>query len=123
MKVTHCGVVYDCATAVKCEVNKFIKLYDENGLEIASFDNINDFSDYTISGGSFTAPNNCSVPVPVSVYKINGKIVATNNPKGSDKTELPDATRFSGLSFVVLSQDAYDALPNKDENTIYFTTG
>lgn len=97
MKVTHCGVTYDCATAVKCEVNKFIKLYDENGLEIASFDNINDFSDYTVTGGSFTAPNNCSVPVPVSLYKINGKIVATINPKGSDKTELADALDLQEL--------------------------
>lgn len=97
MKVTHCGVVYDCATAVKCEVNKFIKLYDANGVEIASFDNISDFSDYTISGGSFTAPGSCSLPIPLFVFNLGGKTYCALNVKDGERVELltPDAMMYS----------------------------
>lgn len=120
--VTHCGESYVCTTAIKCENNKFIKLYDENNVEIVSFYNISDFSDYEISGGSFTAPDDCFAPIPVSLYKIGGKVVATNNLNGSDRTELPNAARFSDLSFDVKTQAEYEALATKDENTIYFVT-
>ena len=98
MKVTHCGVVYDCATAVKCEVNKFIKLYDENGTEIASFDNISDFSDYAISGGSFTTPGSCSLPIPLFVFNLGGKTYCALNVKDGERVELAQAKDFLPLT-------------------------
>lgn len=88
MKVTHCGITYSCATAVKCEVNKFIRLYDENGLEIAAFDNINDFSDYTIADGEFTAPGGCTLPIPLFVFNLGGKTYCALNVKDGEKVEL-----------------------------------
>lgn len=103
MKVTHCGVVYDCATAVKCEVNKFIKLYDENALEIASFDNINDFSDYTISGGSFTTPGSCPLPIPLFVFNLEGKTYCALNVKDGERVELAKAADFLPLTGGTLS--------------------
>lgn len=79
MQIVHSGVTYECAIAVKCENDRYIKLYDENGAEIASFHNISDFSDYTISGGSFVAPCDCSMPIPLSAYAIGGRTITTND--------------------------------------------
>ena len=85
MKITHANRTYECAVAVKCETDKYIKLYDENGVEIASFLGISNFSDFTISGGSFIAPNNCTMPIPLSTYSIGGRTISTSNWKlGSD---------------------------------------
>lgn len=91
MKVIHSGEVFDCATAVKCDVNRFIKLYDENGFEIASFDDISDFSDYTASGGQFTAPGNCTLPIPLFVFSLGGKIYCALNVKSGEMVELTTA--------------------------------
>lgn len=79
MQVVHSGVTYNCDVAVKCEIDKYIKLYDSNGVEIASFNNISDFSDYTISGGSFVAPCDCAKPIALSVYTIGGRTITTND--------------------------------------------
>ena len=79
MKITHCNRSYECAVAVKCESDKYIKLYDENGVEIAAFYNILDFSKYEISGGSFTAPNACAMPIALSAYAIGGRTITTND--------------------------------------------
>lgn len=75
MNVTHCGTTYECAVAVKCEDDKYIKLYDENGVEIAAFNNISDFSDYSITGGSFIAPCDCEKPIVLQTYVIGGKTI------------------------------------------------
>lgn len=79
MKLTHSGVTYECETAVKCENDKYIKLYDASGVEIASFIGIADFSAYSISGGSFIDPCNCSKPIPLSTYAIGGRTIATED--------------------------------------------
>jgi len=84
MKVTHSGVTYDCSVAVKCENDKYIKLYDADGVEIVSFHNIADFSDYTISGGSFVEPCDCTLPIKVSKYIIGGRTINTSNWIASD---------------------------------------
>lgn len=76
MKVTHSGTTYDCALAIKCENDCYIKLYDENGAEIASFHGIADFSEYTISGGSFADPCECEMPVKLSTYSIGGRTIS-----------------------------------------------
>lgn len=79
MYVTFGGVTYECAVAVKCVDDCYIKLYDENGVEIVSFHDISDFSGFTISGGSFIAPNNCAVPVPLSVYTIGSRTISVSD--------------------------------------------
>lgn len=76
MQVIHSGVTYECSVAVKCETDKYIKLYDANGVEIASFNHISDFSDYTISGGSFIPPSNCNIPIELTTYVIGGRTIA-----------------------------------------------
>ena len=79
MQVTHSGVTYECNVAVKCTTDKYIKLYDSNNNEIASFDNISDFSSYTISGGSFIDPSSCNCPIELTTYVIAGKTIAPSN--------------------------------------------
>lgn len=79
IKVTHSGTTYDCAVAVKCTDDKYIKLYDANGAEIVSFNGISDFSQYTISGGSFVAPCDCAMPIPLSPYALGGRTITTND--------------------------------------------
>lgn len=85
MKVIHCQRTYECAVAVKCENDRYIKLYDANGTEIAAFHNISDFSKFTISGGSFVSPCDCTMPIPLSVYTIGGRTISTSDWKlGTD---------------------------------------
>lgn len=84
MQVTHSGVTYECNVAVKCETDKYIKLYDANGVEIVSFNHISDFSDYTISGGSFIPPSNCNVPIELTTYVIGGRTIAPGDWKSTN---------------------------------------
>lgn len=79
MKVIHCGTTYECSYAVKCENDNYIKLYNENGAEIAAFHNISDFADYEISGGTFVDPCSCRMPIALSVYSIGGRTISTND--------------------------------------------
>lgn len=79
MKVIHCGTEYECAVAVKCECDNYIKLYDENGVKIASFNHISDFADYEISGGDFIAPGNCSLPIELTTYVIGGRTISAED--------------------------------------------
>lgn len=79
MYVTFGGVSYECAVAVKCEDDCYIKLYDENGVEIVSFHDISDFSGFTISGGSFVPPSGCAVPIPLSVYTIGSRTISVSD--------------------------------------------
>ena len=90
MQVIHCGVTYECSVAVKCECDKYIKLYDENGVEIAAFHHISDFSDYTISGGSFTAPGDCAAPIMLTTYVIGGRTITADDWILSD-----DGTKYN----------------------------
>lgn len=79
MRVIHGNTTYECAVAVKCECDNYIKLYDENGVEIAAFYGILDFSQYTISGGSFTDPGENTMPIALTTYSIGGRTITTNN--------------------------------------------
>lgn len=79
MKLIHSGATYECNVAVKCENDKYIKLYDENGAETVSFKDISDFSDYEISGGEFIAPCDCTMPIPLTAYAIGGRTITTND--------------------------------------------
>lgn len=45
---------YDCTTAIKGE--DYIRLLDENGCLVASFDGIADFSAFELHGGEYTEP-------------------------------------------------------------------
>lgn len=76
MKLIHFNEEYECSIAVKCESDKYIKLYDANGAEIASFDHISDFSDYTLSGGYFVPPSSCNAPIELTTYVIGGRTIA-----------------------------------------------
>lgn len=79
MQLIYCGATYDCHVAVKCEHDKYIKLYDSNGVEIASFNQISDFSKYTIEGGSFVAPCDCYLPIKLTTYTIGGRTITPDN--------------------------------------------
>ena len=79
MLLNHCGKTYECAVAVKCENDKYIKLYDENGAEIMAFHNISDFEDFEISGGSYTDPCHCIMPISLSTYAIGGRTIAASD--------------------------------------------
>ena len=79
MKIIHNGIEYECAVAVQCSDDNYIKLYDSTGKEIAAFYNISDFNEYTITGGSFTDPCNCSFPIPVSCYVVGGRTISKDS--------------------------------------------
>lgn len=76
MQILYCGITYECDVAVKCADDNYIKLYNSNGVEIASFHNISDFSAFEISGGSYIAPCDCTFPIVLTVYTIGGRTIA-----------------------------------------------
>jgi len=78
MYVIYSGTNYKCSVAVKCENDKYIKLYDENGAEIAAFHHISDFSLFETSGGVFTSPNDCAMPIPLTTYTIGSRTISTD---------------------------------------------
>ena len=49
---------------------------DKDGNEIVAFYNVKDFTDYTISGGSFTLPGDCEHPIPLTTYVIKGATIS-----------------------------------------------
>ena len=79
MNVTHSGVTYECEVAVKCENDRYIKLYDASGAEIISFHGISDFAEFEIFGGDFIAPCDCSMPIPLATYAIGGRTITIND--------------------------------------------
>lgn len=87
MQIIHCGITYECEIAVKCEDDKYIKLYDASGVELAAFYHISDFSEYEISGGSFIAPCDCSVPIVLTTYVVGGRTISTDDWILSDAGE------------------------------------
>ena len=55
---------YDCTTAIKGD--DYIRLLDDSGCLVASFDGISDFSAFTLRNGSYTSPtpdHDCYVAV------------------------------------------------------------
>jgi len=50
----YLGDSYGCATAIKGA--NYIHLLDENGVMVAAFDKISDFSKFTLENGSYTSP-------------------------------------------------------------------
>lgn len=52
-KVTFMGTEYECATAIRG--SDYIHLIDSNGVLIATFDGIVDFSAFTITSGTWSA--------------------------------------------------------------------
>lgn len=60
----YLGNTYDCTTAIKGE--DYIHLLDENNVMVAAFDEITDFSEFTLQNGAYTSPtedHNCYVAV------------------------------------------------------------
>lgn len=113
MQLKHFGTIYECAVAVKCTADKYIKLYDENGAEIASFYNISDFSDFTLEGGSFSAPCAHNLPILLSTYSIGGHTI-----KKSDWD-----VKSTGQYFHEITNNLISANTVTCNITLYFASG
>lgn len=62
--LTYLGETYECATAIKGA--DYIHLLDENGVMIATFDEITSFSGFKLTNGSYTSPTadmNCYLAI------------------------------------------------------------
>ncbi len=78
MKVIFCNRSYECAVAVKCESDKYIKLYDSNGVEIAAFHGIKDFNDFECDG-AFSNPCTVATPIALSTHVIPGATINSSD--------------------------------------------
>ena len=55
---------FECVTAIKGD--DYIRLLDKNGIMVASFEGITDFSEFSLSGGAYTSPtadHDCHIAV------------------------------------------------------------
>ena len=121
-KVTYKNLTYTCTTALKGA--DYVRLLDSTGTCIASFDGIKDFTEFTISSGSWTTPtadNKC----PVAVIRPDGSVAegdhtcdeigeALNKARELGTSYniklFTDASQF-GSDNAASVQDIYAALP------------
>lgn len=85
--LTYLGETYECATAIKGA--DYIHLLDENGVMIATFDEITSFSGFKLSNGSYTSPTadmNCYL----AIVRDDGTI-GKGGHKCSDIPTTPEA--------------------------------
>lgn len=54
IQVRYKGMLYECSTAIKG--TRYVHLLDAGGYMVAQFNNITDFTDFTISGGTWSIP-------------------------------------------------------------------
>lgn len=92
--VTYLGESYECSVAFRGA--NYIHLLDANGGMIASFDGITNFSGFTISGGSWTAPasdDDCHI----AVIREDGTI-GKGGHKCSDIGNIGDDPTFNTVT-------------------------
>ena len=128
MIVTHSGTTYTCDAAVKCESDKYIKLY-KNGEEIAAFYNISDFSEYEVSGGSFSYPCAGNDPILLTTYVVKGRTISPTDwiLSGNQYYYEIEHNLFSGnektcnilLFFEDVTKLQYDATQEDGKITLY----
>lgn len=80
---------YDCATAIKGP--DYIRLLDENGVMVATFDNITDFSGFVLENGSYTSPT-ADHDCHVAVVRDDGTIGKGGHPCADIGTALTTAS-------------------------------
>lgn len=71
--LSYNGRFYEGETAVKCENDRYVRLFDANGVEVVSFYDIADFSEFYLSGCEWTTPDDCAIFIPARTYS-SGKI-------------------------------------------------
>ena len=114
IQVTFQGVVYTCTRAVK-GVN-YIRLYDGNNIQTAAFEEITDFSLFTIKGGEWeqgTSANRATASAirsgPDIVLTINEKVVVEDGLLISFRA--PDSS--FGCSSIKIGSNNYEFLDTR----------
>lgn len=74
--VTFLGESYECATAIKGD--DYIHLLDANGVMIAAFDGVTDFSPFSITGGEWSEPAAAS-DCHLAVVREDGTVVKSDH--------------------------------------------
>ena len=115
MVVKYLDNSIECATALKGE--NYVHLLDADGRMIAAFDEVSDFSGFSIAGGSWTTPtanHNCYL----AVVKDDGTI-GKGGHRCSDVLSKSGGTVKGWLTaqrFLINSGDGYPALVYLDSN-------
>ena len=120
-KVTFMGTEYECATAIRG--SNYIHLIDSNGVMLAAFDGIVDFSAFTITSGTWTAatsddacniavigedglvrkgPLKCTDILPTLKYTIKLSVTAWST-SGEAYTQTIDIPNISITDLVILN--------------------
>ena len=94
----YLGGSYRCATAIKGA--DYIRLLDENGMTVAAFDHIIDFSGFTLENGSYTAPTAVQER-PVAVVRDDGAV-------GRSERRLCDLATADHTHEVLTAEDIHE---------------
>lgn len=89
----YLGESFDCATAIKGA--DYIHLLDDNGVMVAAFDAITDFSGFTLENGSYTSPteeHNCKV----AVIRDDGTIGVGSHTCADIGNAVPQTRKVNG---------------------------
>lgn len=126
----YLGGTFECAVAIKG--NDYIHLLDESGIMVAAFDNIKDFSQFTLTNGGYTSPT-ADHDCYLAVIRDDGTIAKGGHkcsdvlPKGyvSDSVDITDTTPTKAAKYYPLyaadKEGEQKVLANKD--LYYYDTG
>lgn len=115
MQVQICGRAYNCTTAIKGP--DYVRLINYAGTTVASFDNVSDFSVFTLISGAWTDAKGVD-DCPVAVIREDGSVAKCGAPI---KQFLRSDTPFNGS--LVLTKDVQygNALPTTGmEGQVFF---
>lgn len=122
--LTYLGETFDCTTAIKGP--DYIHLLDANGVMVASFDGITDFSAFTLSGGSYTTPtedHNCALAVirdDGTIGKGDHTCADVGDRFTKAETLTPETAALFGLGTDAVPDDILKIAAGK-ANTVTYT--
>lgn len=115
------NVNYECEKALKGD--NYVRLFDSNGATVAAFEGVNDFTDFTISGGEWSEPlptDDC----PVAVVREGGAVC--KSPHESKVLEsigaIFDMSSGAVIKVFVNTHEAWEAYTGDKTNVLFIPT-
>ena len=110
----YLGETFDCTTAIKGD--NYIHLLDDNGVMVAAFDAITDFSGFTLENGSYVAPT-ADHSCRVAVIRDDGTIGVGGHTCEDIGNAVPKTRKVNGKPLsadIAITGEDIDGIYSKD---------
>lgn len=110
----YLGETFDCTTAIKGD--NYIHLLDDNGVMVAAFDAITDFSGFTLENGSYVSPT-ADHSCRVAVIRDDGTIGVGGHTCEDIGNAVPKTRKVNGKPLsadITITGEDIDGIYSKD---------